>query len=103
MRLKKEAVAVICCDEVLQYSLKKYRQNRFYFSFKTRDEVLFSSKKYCSVIIELQSTSSMESLISLASTIFMQCACPVIAICSDNETVPDFLEMKIADKSHSFW
>ena len=94
MRLKKEAVAVICCDEVLQYSLKKYRQNRFYFSFKTRDEVLFSSKKYCSVIIELQSTSSMESLISLASTIFMQCACPVIAICSDNETVPDFLEMK---------
>jgi hypothetical protein len=36
----------------------------------------------------------MESLISLASTIFMQCACPVIAICSDNETVPDFLEMK---------
>lgn len=44
MRLKKEAVAVICCDEVLQYSLKKYRQNRFYFSFKTRDEVLFLQK-----------------------------------------------------------
>jgi len=94
IRLKKEAVAVICCDEVLQYSLKKYRQNRFIFSFKTIEQVLFSSKKYCSVIIEQQSANSMENLISLASTIFMQSACPVIAICSDSEPVPDFLEEK---------
>ena len=94
MRLKKETVAVISCDEVLQYSLKKYRQNRFLFSFKTIEEVLYSSKKYCSVIIEQQSANSMENLISLASTIFMQSACPVIAICSDSESVPDFLEEK---------
>ncbi len=92
--LKKEAVAVICCDEALQYSLKKYRQNRFLFLFKNIEEVLFSSKKYCSVIIEQQSTNSMENLISLASTIFMQSACPVIAICSDSDSIPDFMEEK---------
>lgn len=92
--LKKETVAVICCDEVLQYSLKKYRQNRFLFSFKTIEEVLFFSKKYCSVIIEQQPANSMENLISLASTIFMQSACPVIAICSDSESIPDFVEEK---------
>lgn len=92
--LKKETVAVICCDEVLQYSLKKYRQNKFLFSFKTMEEVLFSMKKYCLVIIEQPSADSLDNLISLAGTIFMQSACPVIAICSDSESVPDFLEEK---------
>jgi UDP-GlcNAc:undecaprenyl-phosphate GlcNAc-1-phosphate transferase len=92
--LKKETVAVISSDEVLQYSLLKYRQNRFLFSFKTVEEVLFSSKKYCSVIIEQQAAGSMENLISLASTIYMQCACPIIAICSDSDSIPDFMEEK---------
>ncbi len=90
--LKKETVAVACYDEVLQYSLKKYRQNRFFFSFKSSEEILYYSRKYCSVIIEQQPNTSIESLISIASTIFIQSACPVIVICSDSESVPDFLE-----------
>lgn len=90
--LKKENVAVICYDDVLQYSLKKYKQNKFTFVFKTVEEILISSKKYCSVIIEQKPGVPIENSIMLASTIFMQSACPVVVICSGNESIPMYFE-----------
>lgn len=84
---KKELVATICYDNVLQYSLKKYKQNQFSFLFNTFEKVLISPKSYCSVVIEQEPGKPLYESISLASTICMQYTCPVIIICSNDESL----------------
>lgn len=98
---KKEHIGVICHDDILQYSLRKYKQNRFVFSFKTAEEIIASPQRYSSVIIEQQPDSPIENSLMLASTIFMQNACPVVVVCSSEESIPAFLERQ-KQKQKSF-
>ena len=95
--IKKIAVAVINCGDVLKYSLQKYKQEAFNFTFLSTDDILADPRNYAAVIIEQEPDTKLEKTVALASAIFMQNACPVVVI-SDHEQLPVNLQFPEAEQ-----
>ena len=89
---KKMDITGINCSEILKYSLSKYSQTLFNFTFYTEQELREKPIHFgVATIIEQHQNASIEETVALASAIFMQHSCPVMVISSDSEPIPEHL------------
>jgi UDP-GlcNAc:undecaprenyl-phosphate GlcNAc-1-phosphate transferase len=88
--IKRFDIAVVNSSAVLAYSLQKYQQDLFAFTFLKEDEVVQNERSYSAIILEQQEDVRVDKVISLASALFSQFSCPIIVVSELGQIPPSF-------------
>jgi len=96
--VKRFNIAVVNSSAVLAYSLQKYQQDFFAFTFLTEDEIVRNERSFSAIILEQQQNERVDKVISLASSIFSQYSCPIIVV-SELGQIPLSFQFNDAEQS----
>ncbi len=88
--IKRFDVAVVDSSDVLAYSLQKYQQEFFAFTFLKEDEIVHNERSFSAIILEQQQDVRVDKVISLASSLFSQYSCPIIVVSELGQIPPSF-------------
>jgi len=88
--VKRFDIAVVNSSAVLAYSLTKYEQNLFAFTFLKEDEIVQNERSVSAIILEQQQDVRVDKVISLASSLFSQYSCPIIVVSELGQIPPSF-------------
>lgn len=87
---KRFDVAVVDSSAVLSYSLNKYKQGLFEFTFLNQRDILNNERSFSAIILEQQSNVRVDQILSLASSLFSQYSSPIIVISELGQIPPSF-------------
>ncbi|NLD93833.1 MAG: undecaprenyl/decaprenyl-phosphate alpha-N-acetylglucosaminyl 1-phosphate transferase [Fibrobacter sp.] len=83
-------IAVVDSSDVLAYSLQKYQQDLFAFTFFNEDEIVHNERSFAAIILEQQQDMRVDKVISLARSLFSQYSCPIIVVSELGQIPPNF-------------